>query len=225
MKFFTLFFFCSLPVFAGVQVPQITVQGNCDMKVVPDRGGITFAAEHQAKDQQEAVKKTTTQIETLKAAIKELKLQNLELKNSQYNVYPIREYEKDKLVDKGYKAILSLEVTTSEIHRLGEAMMKASKTGITNVGQLTTFLSLEMSQREYLKCLDVAAEDAKAKAQQLAKKLGFQIGNVIALNESPAMTSFPHHDVAMKAMSESVPRIEPGTQNFSTNIQVTFGIK
>lgn len=228
MKLVALIALASFSAFAA-PVPQIQVQGKCDMKVIPDRGRITFTAEHLAMDQKVAVSKTTTQINNLKEAIKSLKLDDLELKNSQYNVYQERVYEKDKLVNKGYRASLSLEVETSSIPRLGEAIEKASTTGITNVGQLVTFLSLEKSQSEYLKCLDVAADDARAKAQQLAKRLGFKIGDVIALNETPSIPQYPvpmPEMRMMKTMSDSAPaQIEAGTQNFSTNIIVTFGIK
>lgn len=218
------------PAFGAMDVPQIQVQGNCDMKVIPDRGMITFMSEHQSRDQKEAVKKTNDQINKLKEAIKDLKLEDLELKNSGYGVYPVREWEKDRVVEKGYRAALTLEVITSDISRIGEAMMKASQAGITNVGQLQTFLSLEKSQKEYLKCLDVAADDARSKANQLGKKLGFKIGDVISLNEVPNIQKpvYPLERSMMKSMAEadSAPtQIEAGTQQYSTNIQVTFRIK
>ena len=210
--------------------PSIQVQGNCEIKVVPDRGTITFEASNQAKDQKEAVKKTNEQINKLKEAITALKLPHLELKNSNYSVFPVREYEKEKYVDKGFKASLTLEVTTSDIARIGEAMMSASKVGITNVGALQSFLSLEKSQAEYLKCLDIAADDARNKAKQLAKKLNFKIGDVISLNEVPNIQRpVPYPERGMMktmALADSAPtQIEAGTQQFSTNIQVTFSIK
>ena len=208
--------------------PQIQVQGNCQIKVTPDRGTLVFTSENQSKDQKEAVKKTADQVEKLKTQIKKLNLKDLELKNTNYNVYPVREYEKERYVDKGYKAALSLEVTTSEISRIGETMIKASEIGIINVGNLIAFLSLEKSREEYLKCLDIAADDAREKAKQLAKRLGFKIGEVILLNEVPNIPPqpFPQHRVsAMKSMMESAPQIEAGTLNYSTNIQVTFKIK
>lgn len=200
------------------------------MKVIPDRGMISFTAENQSKNQKDAVKKTNEQINNLKSAIESLKLSDLELKNTNYSVYPVREWEKERMVEKGYRAALTLEVTTSDIPKLGEAMMKGSSVGITNVGQLVTFLSLEKSQKEYLKCLDVAADDARAKAIQLGKKLGFKVGDVILLNEVPQIEHQPvpqrNMMKAMNDMTESAPtQIEAGTQKFSTNIQVTFSIK
>ncbi len=216
--------------FAAMDVPQIQVQGNCEIKVVPDRGTITFTAENLSKDQKEAVSKTNNQINKLKDEITSLGLDDLELKNTNYNVYPVRDYEKEKYVDKGVRASLTLEVTTSEISKIGEAMVKASKVGIINVGSLTTFLSLEKSQKEYLKCLDIAAEDAKDKANQLAKKLGFKVGEVIGLTEVPNIqTPQPYEGRSMMksmAMADAAPvQIEAGTQRYSTNIQVTFSIK
>lgn len=228
MKFFFVALLLSFSAFADE--PQISVQGNCEIKVVPDRGTITFSAENQSKNQQEAVKKTTDQINRLKDDIKKLNLENLELKSSSYNVYPVREYEKERYVDKGIRAALTLEVTTSEIARIGETIQAASKVGIENVGSLITFLSLEKSQKEYLSCLDIAAADARAKANQLAKKLGFKIGEVINLNEVPNIPKpIPGVERTMMktmTMDAGAPtQIEAGTQNYSTNIQVTFRIQ
>jgi uncharacterized protein YggE len=145
-------------------------------------------------------------------------------------VTPIRDWEKDHYVDKGIRAAMTLEVTTSEISRMGEAMVEASKVGIQNVGSMTTYLSLEKSQAEYLKCLDVASQDARKKADQLAKKLNFSIGNVISVIESPApkLPPMPIYERSMSMKSKSMmdtTTVEPGTQNFSTSIQVTYSIK
>lgn len=228
MKIFSVLILLSGSAIAAMDIPQIQVQGNCEMQVIPDRGMITFMAENQSKQQEVAVKKTTEQINKLKEAITALKLSDVELKNTGYAVYPVREWEKDKVVEKGFRSSLTLEVMTSDIPRLGEAMLKGSEAGITNVGKLETFLSPEKSQSEYLKCLDIAAEDARAKAKQLGKKLGFKIGDVIHINEVPTIEKpFQMERAMMKSgLSDTAPtQVEAGTQKFATNIQVTFSIK
>lgn len=210
--------------------PHVKVQGKCERDVVPDRGMISFTSEHQARNQETAVKKTNEQINKLKKSIQELKLSDLELKNTNYSVYPVREWEKERMVEKGFRASLTLQISTSDISRIGEALIKASEAGITNVGQLYTVLSLKKAQEEYLKCLDIAAEDAKMKARQLGKKLNFQVGDVLALDETPQIEHRepPMPMAMMKSMdaAESAPtKIEAGTQKFATTIQVTFQIK
>ena len=217
------------PVLFASETEGVQVQGSCQMKVIPDRGTVSFTTENQTKDQQEAVKKTNSQMNDLKEKIQKLKLADSEFKTTNYSVYPVREYEKDHYVDKGTKASMTLEVTTSEIPRLGEAMVEASKAGIQNVGSMVTFLSLEKSQAEYLKCLDIASNDARKKADQLAKKLGFKIGDVLNVIETPAPQSnhFPERAMFAKgAMMDAAPvSIEAGSQIFSTNILVTFDIQ
>lgn len=208
----------------------IQVQGKCTTKVTPDRVMVTFTAENQSKDQKEAFKKTNQQIEGLKADIKKLNLEKLEIRNSSYNVYPVQEYLNNKVIDKGIRVSLALEVITSQIERIGEVMLSANKLGITNVGSLATFLSLEKTKEEYLKCLDVAADDAKAKAKQLSKKLNISVGNVVKVIEAPMVQSPPvvfQRDMmaGMAKSAESAPQIEAGQQEFSTTIDVYFGIK
>lgn len=210
----------------------VQVQGSCQIKVIPDRGSISFTTENQSRDQKEAVKKTNDQMNAFKASLNKLKLADIELKTTNYTVFPVREYEKDRYVDKGTKASMTIEITTSEISRLGEAMVEASKAGIQNVGSMATFLSVEKSQKEYLKCLDIASDDAKDKAQQLAKKLNFKVGNVKSIIESPAIiqpqpSPYPERAMMKGMMADAAApvSIDAGTQSFSTNIQVTFEIK
>lgn len=209
----------------------IQVQGRCETKVTPDRVMITFTAENHSKDQKQAFKKTTQQIESLKEQIKKMNLKDMQLKNTGYQVYPVREYEKEKLVDKGMRVSLSLQVITSEIDRIGDTLAMASKAGIANVGSLQTFLSQAKTRSEYLKCLDVAADDATGKAKQLAKKLNIKMGEVVRVVESPMTAPAPVYHERSMVMAKSAqdmaggPSIEAGQQDFSTTIEVSYKIK
>jgi uncharacterized protein YggE len=210
----------------------VQVQGTCKIKVTPDQGSILFTAENDSKNQKDAVSKSTKQINELREKIKKFNLKHLELKTTNYNVYPIREYENNRYVDKGMRASLALEVTTSEIMRLGEVMALASELNIKNVGQLQTFLSLDEEEKTYLKCLDIASQNAKVKAQQLAKELDFKLGSVEQIIEGQMSLPTPVPMMArgmvksMMAMdSAGAPPIEAGTQEFGLTLTVTFGIK
>ena len=226
MRFLLLSALLSFSALASDETVQ--VQGKCEVKVSPDRGMITFTVENQSKDQAEAVKKTTAQMEGFRSEILALKMKNSELHNGTYEVAKVQEYVKDRMVDKGFRATMSLELTTSEIERIGEATQAASKHKITNVGSLSTFLSLEKSREEYLKCLDIAAEDARNKAQQLAKKLGFSVGGVQTIIENPISTpSFamaPRFERMSKTM-DATPTIDASQLTFSTQLSVSFYVK
>jgi uncharacterized protein len=215
---------CSLA--RGGRVVEVT--GKCEIGVIPDRASISFTAENQSREQKIAVTKTNEQINQLKDKINSLNLPNLELKNTNYAVFPVREYEKERYVDKGTRATLTLEVSTSDIASLGETLTLASQLGIQNVGALIMSLSPEKAQTEYLKCLDIASQDAQQKAQRLAKNLGFKVGEVKKVIESPLeRTSAPEPKYMLKSLSaESMTstKLEAGEQQFSTTLQVSFKI-
>lgn len=208
----------------------IMVQGKCDKKVVPDRAAITFTAENTHKDQKQAFTKTTKEIEDLKAKIKKMNLKDSVLKTTGYQVSPVREYEKDRLIDKGMRVALSLRVETSEIEKIGDTLSLASKIGINQVGNLETFLSLEKNRSEYLSCLVLAAEDAEIKASRLAKKLKVKTGDIHKIIESPMKEASPqyHNTAMMKSLSADsmpAPGIEAGEQDFSATVDIHYKIK
>ena len=215
----------SAPAFAATSF--VTVTGKCQIKVIPDQASVIFTAEALEKDQQNSVKKVSTQINDLTEKVKALNLKGLVLDTSAYQVNQQKEWENNKMVDKGYRASLSLTVTSSETAKMGEVLALGSKAGISNVGNLKNFLSIEKEQIEYLKCLDLAAANAQQKAEQLAKKLKAKVGDVLEIYESAPSEQAPtpvFSRMAMKGASDSVP-VESGEQLFTTQIQVKFSLK
>jgi uncharacterized protein len=230
MKIILLGMLLSLNAFAKDH-RSVKVLGSCEKKVTPDRGSLSFSVENQSSDQKEAMKKTKHQYDELKKRLDKLKLENVEFKTTALTIFPVREWERDRLVNKGHKASVTLELETSEISRLGEAMEEASRAGVQNVGSMMSFLSQEKSQQEYLSCLDVAADDARKKAEQLAKKFGAKIADVISVIESPSEKSpqrplFQAKLMMAKGMSEEAPLpVEAGVEQFSTTLEVIYSIK
>lgn len=204
---------------------EVKVIGNCSIKVTPDQASVVFTAENQSKDQKSAALKTNSQMNSLKEKIKSLNLEDVVLKNTNYQVQPIREYEKDRLIDKGTRVALSLEVTTSSITRLNEAMDLAIKEGIQNVSSLRMFLSQKKNQAEYSRCLEIASEEANSKAKLLAKKFNQSLGEAVKIQETGASAPGPvFHERAMMKSADSSP-LETGEQDFQASVEVTFELK
>lgn len=214
----------AMPVWAK----QVTVTGKCEIKVTPDRGSVTLQTEKTAKTVQEAVATVTKLIDQARAAVQKMNLKNLELSTTQFQVTPHHEWQNNKNVFKGYSATMALEVVTSEITKLGEVMGQASAKGLTGTGNYRTFLSLEKSQAEYLRCLDVASLDARQKAQRLAKNLDAKLGDVMTIEEGQIQVTAPgapmvmmEADMAKSAPAQS-PSIDVADQLYSTNIRIMF---
>jgi uncharacterized protein len=133
-------------------------------------------------------------------------------------------------VFKGYRARIGLSVATSETSRLGEVIAIASKEGIREVGALSTYLSDEKSKTEREACLEMAVQNAFAKASRMAKAAGAKVGKTMSIVEDGASAPPPPRPVYrmamdMEAKAASAPTIEASSGNITVNVDVTYALE
>lgn len=209
---------------------QVTVSGICKRSVTSDRASIIVAAEFRDRELRSAAKKATEAYEKVRDAVKKLALENLELRTSEYSVQNIREWEKDKLVSKGFQARMGLYVATSEVGRLGEVIAIAAREGMQDVGTLSSFLSPARLLHEQTECLEEAAKNARVKAERLAGALGAKVGKVDVINESWSVDAPQPRPMAKSMMmdesarSMAPPSLEGGKEDLSVTVQATFAL-
>ncbi len=227
--------FVSLISFLGSQAfaveRQIAVSGTCKKLVTPDRGALTITIEYVDVDLKAATKKASDSYEQLRSEVKKLALEHSDLTTSEYSVNEVKEWEKNRNVFKGFRARLGLKVATSQTQRLGEVMAIASRIEAKEVGQLYVFLSDEKMKNESFECLQEAAENAKAKADRLAKSLGAKLGAVTSIQEGvggslprPVISDSPMGILSKDSRDMSAPTVETGKQELSLSVQVVFDL-
>lgn len=209
---------------------QVIVVGNCLKPVLPNRGSVDFYSESINKDATKALAEATKNFETARNAVKKMNLKDLELSTLENSVQEENSWENNKTVFKGYKGRIGLRVYTSEIHKLGEVVTKVSATGIKNIGSLQTDLSPAKLKEEQESCLAAAVENAKSKAEKMAKAAQSKIGKVILIQEDFAEIPQPRPYMMKSAMagrsaeSDSA-TIDTKAENLSMNVKVTFELQ
>ena len=83
---------------------QVSVSGECNHLVTPDRGAIVVTIEYQNIDLGKATKDATIGYQKVLDAVKKLDLKNANLQTSEYSVNQVTEWENNKQVNKGFKA-------------------------------------------------------------------------------------------------------------------------
>lgn len=224
MKIFALLL---LPTLSLAAERSVTVTGRCEIPVTPDRASLQVRAEKSASSVEIAVSDVSQRMTKFRAEVQKLKLKDLELNTAQYQVQPHHEWENNKNVLKGQRAVLGLEVTSSEITRLGEVMSLAAKHGLTGADGWRTFLSTQKAQAEYLKCLDIAIDDAKVKAERLAKRMNSKLGEVLNIQEGERQQHSPQpmQEMAMVRAKDASPPIDVANLSYATSVQATFLLK
>ena len=216
----------AVAAFAGVGRPEaasgdtgtpdtVTTNGHGVVTVVPDEATVTAGVHTQAASASAALAQNGKLMNQVVAALKAAGGANLQ--TQQVSLYP---QTSDSGQVTAYVADNSVSADAKIAHA-GALVDAAVSAGANTVSGP----SLSVSDRDarYRDALGKAVEDARAKAQALAKAGGFGVGQVSTVTEQSANAPGPVFAAAVAQKSDATP-VEPGTQDITADVVVTFRI-
>ncbi len=193
----------------------VTVTGHGIVTVVPDRATFSFGVVTRATTAAAALAANAASATKLVAALKARGAQDL--RTEQISLTP---QQRPNGTISGYEAQNTVSAA-SPIAQTGNVIDAAVGAGANTIGGP----SLEVAERDarYRDALKLAVDDARRKADALAKAGGFGVGPVTAVRESGTATPLVAQ-ASLGATRDKTP-VEPGTQEVSADIEVTFTIR
>lgn len=221
------------PSFVHAADRTIAVSGECVKSVLPDRASLILTSEFQNADSKRAANDAARQYEAVRDRVLKLKLADSEITTVEYSVNEIREWERNKSVSKGFRARMGLQVVTSDVKRMGEAIDIASREGVRDVGQLMTLISPARMNEAKTECLKEAVLTAKKKAQKVAEALGKTVGDAVSVSETgaPEFGASPMPLMAKMSMDARAgreaapPPVDAGKRELSVQVNAVFILK
>ncbi|MFA5831161.1 MAG: SIMPL domain-containing protein [Candidatus Paceibacterota bacterium] len=225
----------------------ISVTGEGESFVTPDTAELSFSVSKDAKTYTVAQETTTENINKIVAYLKEMKIDEKDIKTTEYSVYPKYEYQKavtcldynmngycpeGKQILVGYTVSQSvdLKIRKDNLDKVGAILVAIGEKGATNISGLTFTVDDKKTAEEEVR--NKAILDAQEKAKVLAEKLGVSLTRVVNYSEGGAM---PYYDRAaggmMKTMSLSAPEAAPapsiptGENKFTSTVTITYEIQ
>jgi uncharacterized protein YggE len=213
--------------FAGVGRPEaargdtgtpdtVTAVGHGLVTVVPDEATVTAGVHTQAASAADALGQNAKLMNAVVAALKQGG--GKDLQTQQVSLYPQAD-ENGKVT--GYVADNSVSASTG-IAGAGTLIDAAVAAGANTVSGPT--LSVSDRDARYRDALKKAVEDARAKARALAEAGGFGVGPVSVVTEQSSAPQPVFDSGAVAAKATSTP-VEPGTQDITADVTVTFRIR
>ena len=216
----------AVAAFAGVGRPEaargdvaspdtVTTTGHGVVTVVPDEASVSAGVHTQAESAAAALAQNAKLMSSVIAALKAAGGSNLQ--TQQVSLYP---QTNDQNQVTGYVADNSVSAK-AKIAGAGALIDAAVAAGANNVSGPT----LDVSDRDarYRDALGKAVADARAKAAALAGAGGFGVGPVSSVTEQTAAAPAPVYEAVAAGKSAATP-IEPGTQDVTADVTVTFRI-
>jgi uncharacterized protein YggE len=201
---------------AAAESGGLTVTGTASVSSVPDRAELSFGVESQGASAKAALAANAVEMRKVIAAVKAAG--GTDVKTQSVTLSP--RYD-DKNEVQAFVATNSVSTTIRELARAGALIDAAVTAGANQV--YGPSLSRGDVTDLYRRALTAAVANARANAQVLAAAADLSLGRVTAIVEGGGAPQ-PLPFAADKAAGlESTP-IEPGTQQTTATVSVTFSV-
>jgi uncharacterized protein YggE len=207
---------------------SITVVGIGKVTGKPDVGRVTVGIETQASSLQKAVDDNKAKMNSLLDTLKQLGLADKDIRTSNYSVYTERasapamgaEVSTDQMI---YHVTNQVDVTVRDVNRIGEVLDKAVAAGANNIYGVN--FSVEDTAGLEADAREKAVADARARAEELARLNGVQLGEVLTVSEVIGGSAYPMYRDAMGLGGGGGTPVQPGELEMSLSIQITYAVK
>jgi len=205
------------------------VQGTGKTSVAPDIAKIDLGIEESGvnlKTVQDSVNKKS---QTLVNGIKKLGVADKDIKTISYYVYPQYDYTTPTQRITGYQVSTSYEITIRDFSKINDLVSSATTLGANTIGGINFDLSDDLKNKTLETARDQAVNEAKTKAQGLAKAAGITLGKIINVTEEtpsdirPLMLPSAGGGVADKAIAQT--NVQPGTTEIDVTISLSYEVR
>lgn len=204
--------------------PTIAVSATSTIYVEPDLAIITFSVVNEAKTVSKAMKENAQKMNAVISRLKQLGVEDKDLKTINFNIF--LHYEQDNVTQKrvsaGYQAYQSLRVKIRNFDKIGDIIQGAIDVGVNQVSNLIFMVEKQEDIQKQARMQ--AIEKAQIKAQELATKLGIQLGKIVGFNENSSVPRSFNVKGGMEAASAS-PQIEAGENEITITVTIIYEIK
>jgi uncharacterized protein YggE len=176
----------------------ISVSGRGEVFAIPDTGSFSVTVTEEGKTVKDAQDKASKKINSVIDAVKDMNVEEKDIKTTGYNSYPKYEWQNaacprdasgvttycppGKQVLTGYEVSQTLTIKVRKTEDAGEVLTKVGTLGASNISGLS-FVTDDMESVK-AEARNKAIADAKAKAKILSKSLGVKLTKIISFSDS-----------------------------------------
>ena len=198
------------------------VIGTGSVALAPDAASVVVGVDVSAAALADAQAEATATMEAIQEAIGAQGIPDEDVQTSGYMVNPLREYDPQTGAPgpvTSFQVTHTVNVKVSNVDELGTLLDAVVNAGANNIFGVT-FYNDEPGEAA-TEARELAVEDARAKAQELADAAGLTLGQILAISEVGS-TVGPLYDVAMRGGQGAGAPIAPGTNTITANVEVAF---
>ena len=215
----------SHPANAEDKARTITVTGEAEVKIEPDRIFLTIEAESSNRELVKAKEQTDEIVRGALAMLKKNGVDPKDVQTGRVSISPRYEYVDNRQKFAGYTATNGLNIMLKDLSRFDALYGDLLESGVNNVSSIR-FSSSKQKEYEEQARLE-AIKDAKQKAESMAAVLGERVGRPQSIQAqlAPEYPTPMRYAMAADMKGGAQPTIAPGEISIRASVAVAFELE
>lgn len=227
---FLMLFATGIAAHEPAEQDHVKVVGVGEIEKEPDQATLNITIEAKEPNLITAKKVADDKYRLVLEVIQKAGIADKDIKATRISAQPIYEWQNNTRVYKGELVSRSLAVTIDDLDSVSQLMQSVVEGGVSRIDGLQTGFKDPKALQEL--ALAAAADDARHKAEFLAKRLNRNLGAAYSITENNVNAARPVHramamDSGMAASSRMAappPQEMFGSQKVRATVNVSFGL-
>lgn len=198
---------------------HLTVIGEAKLEFVPSIVEIGVAISRIDETAAQAKANVDARASRVISLARDAGIVTSEIRASDLSISPHREYRNGEYHHKGFAVELRVDLKLRDLGRFNTLIGKLVEIPVDRIVKIDRKLQDESAAHQA--ALSAAIEDAKGKAETIARQFGVRLGGVFSVLALPKVEQFHIGGAAARAREEDA-TFEPGTLEVEGQIEVTF---
>ncbi len=209
----------------------LVVSGEGKVFVTPDIAVVTVGIQEVGSSLPKIQESVNQKSQDLVKAITALGIDKNDIKTTSYNLYPQYDYTTSTTNRiTGYQISTNYEVKVKDFDKVNEVLITATGVGANAIGSVSFEVNDETEKEKLNEARQLAAEEAKTKADGLAKAAGITLGKIINISENQTgggitRSVYANQAADLSAKEVALPDIEPGQTEIEVVVTLSYEIR
>ncbi len=212
----------SLPI---TRIVNVSAEGK--VTISPDIAKFSFSVVSEGTDPEILANNNNKNMNAAIDFVKSQGIDEKDIKTIQYDLSPRYEYDRErkKTFISGYTFTQTVLVKIRDLNKVAKVLGGLPELGINQISSIS--FEVDDPEKYLTEARDKAFEKAKEKAKEMAAQNGTNLGEVISFSEyGQPISYYGNYEILGKGgAAPTAPSIQPGTQDITVNVNVTYRIK
>jgi uncharacterized protein YggE len=181
---------CAPSAAQPAQPNQIYVAGTGEIYVTPDIAYIYIGVHTESEDVAQALQENNNQAQAIASTLAEMGVESKDVQTTAFNVYPQQQIgPQGEVTGTKYAVDNTVLVTIRDLSKLGQILDGVVKSGANTINSIQ--FNVQDTTQAVSQARQMAVDDAKTQAQELADAAGVKLGKILSLSANQQSGPMP----------------------------------